>query len=150
MKCKKVPILIFFILLFLHQPSWAESKDISTSIEKLDYIALQVTLQNFDAKPEVDGLKVRIYYMNRARDRTISWEWPNTDVIYTISKPRTWKSKKDTLVLSGYERISSSSDLVYIRLSRKEQSYGSGILLIKVQFPNGHSFSAKANVKLSP
>lgn len=150
MKCKKVPFLIFFILVLLHQPSWAENEDISTSIEKLDYIALQVTLQNFDAKPEVDGLKVRIYYMNRARDSTISWEWPNTDVIYSISEPRTWRSIKDTLVLSGYERISSSSDLVYIRLSRKEQSYGSGILLVTVQFPNGRSFSAKANVKLSP
>jgi hypothetical protein len=150
MKCKKVPFVIFFILLLLHQPSWAENEDISTSIEELDYIALQVTLQNFNAKPEVDGLKVRIFYMNRARDRTISWEWPNTDVIYNISRTRTWKSKKDTLILSGYERISSSSDLIYIRLSRKEQSYGSGILLVTVQFPSGHSFSAKAYVKLSP
>jgi hypothetical protein len=134
----------------LYLPSWAENGDSSTPIDNLDYIALKVTLQNFEAKPEVDGLKVRIYYMNRNLDETFSWEWPNTDVIYTIFKPRTRESEKDRQILSGYERISSSSDLVYIRLSRAEQSYGSGYLLVTVQFPNGNSFSAMTKVKLSP
>jgi hypothetical protein len=149
MKSKAVfPIL--FILLLIYLPSLAENGDSSTPIDNLDYIALQVTLQNFNAKPEVDGLKVRIYYMNRDRDETLSWEWPNTDIIYTIFKPSTGESEKDRQILSGYERISSSSDLVYIRLGRAEQSYGSGLLLVTVQFPNGNSFSAKTNVKLSP
>ena len=147
---KRAVFLILIILILLHLPSWAESGNVITPIEKLDYIAFEATLQNFDEKPEVDGLKVRIYYMNRDRDEAISWVWPNTDVIYTIFKSETHKAEKDRQILSGYERISNSSDLVYIRLSPTEQSYGSGLLLVTVNFPNGNSFSAMRNINLSP
>lgn len=149
MKNKAVyPILIILLLLYL--PSWAENENTITPIEKLDYIVLDATLQNFDAKPEVDGLKVRIYYINRDRDEAISWVWRNTDVIYTIFKSGAYKNAKDRQILSGYERISNSSDLVYIRLSPTEQSYGNGLLLVTVNFPNGRSFSATRKINLSP
>jgi hypothetical protein len=149
MKSKIVVLSVLFFYL-LTSPLWADGENPSAAVEELDYIILNVTLQNFDKEPEVDGLKVRIYYINRQLDKPISWEWPSTDVTYSIFIPRTGKSKKDIPILSGYERISSSRDLVYIRLNRKEQFYGNGTLLVTVKFPNGNSFSSKTYVKLSP
>jgi hypothetical protein len=146
----KIKVIVFLFLFLCDSPSWAETGDKTNPVESLDYIIFKATLQNFNEDAEVDGLKIRIYYINRNTDEPISWNWPNTDVIYTIYKPGSGESKKDISILSGYDRISSSNDLIYIYLDRKEQSNSNGVLFITVQFPNGDSFSARTNVKLSP
>jgi hypothetical protein len=88
-----IPIFLFFILLC--SPSWAIDESILNPIDDLDYIIFKAKLLNYDKEPEIDGLKVRIYYINRRRDEAISWEWPYTDVIYNIYKSRTRESEKD-------------------------------------------------------
>jgi hypothetical protein len=142
--------LVFSLICIFSSVAPAENMGISGQILNVDYIVINAVLQNFDSEAEIDGLKVNIYYMNRRRDQAISWEWVNTKVTYSILKSRAGQSDKDSSILSGYERISSSGDILYIRLSRQEHSYGNGTLLVTVQFPDGSSFSAKKDVRLSP